>query len=55
MFREAFNDKKIMVIDDIEPFSEHTYKKELNEWKSVKLSKEELKKSELKKIKMCMT
>ena len=46
---------KIMVIDDIEPFSEQTYTRELSEWKSVKLSKAELNEYELKRTKMCMT
>jgi histidyl-tRNA synthetase len=35
LFRESFKEEKIMIIDDIKPFSEQTYEKELSEWKKI--------------------
>ena len=44
LFKKEYSHIKIIVIKDISAYSEIGYKKELKEWKTIKLSKKELKK-----------
>jgi len=44
LFREKYSHIKIIVIRDISKYSNIGYKKELKEWKKIKLSKDELEK-----------